>query len=434
MNQQDQASSTQVTSATSVSSRQAAKRSRANNSAVRSKRLRMQLTDTHDFTEIDSALDRGAVWFYRKNVENFASYRDFLRAVKPELVVRLAEIVGNRPIKYNLKLEASYHIPRSEAPPEDRAFKTRARALLSDTDIGCAVDEDFEVMLAEEDVYSGRGSGFTLSHIDGIMLSVYKYTPLAGSSYIPIPSEINNRKAIINPQNIDQSCFKWSILSRHVKGDHKYRVDRKYFNEEHRYNFTGLTFLTPVSQIKIFERQNPNVSVNVYGLERDDVKMKWLVYPLRVADQEQQNHFDLLYIGDSVKSHYAYISDFSKLVRKQKTRHQGRIYTCKRCFTCFDDRPKKHILRGQQALEQHKLICGKNKPILPVMPAEGSKVEFEAWVKTQRLPFVIYADFEALLEKTDDRMGAYTRTVHTHHPMSYGFMVKTSDDVPSTIP
>ncbi|XP_050534994.1 uncharacterized protein LOC126902014 [Daktulosphaira vitifoliae] len=151
MNQQ---TSSTATSFTSASSRQAAKRSRANNSAVRSKRLRKQLTDTRDYTEIDSALERGAVWFYRKNVENFTSYRDFLRAVKAELVARLAEIVGNRPIKYNLKLEASYHIPRSEAPSEDRVFKTWARALLSDTDIGCAVDEDFEVMFAEEDAYS----------------------------------------------------------------------------------------------------------------------------------------------------------------------------------------------------------------------------------------------------------------------------------------
>ncbi|XP_050523883.1 uncharacterized protein LOC126895735 [Daktulosphaira vitifoliae] len=266
------------------------------------------------------------------------------------------------------------------------------------------------------------------------MLSVYKYTPLTGSSYIPVPPEIFHRKAIINPQNKkDECCFKWAILARHVKAHDKSFVGKQYFDEEHRYDFTELTFPTPVSQIKIFERRNPNVSVNVYGLERDNVNMKWSVYPLRVADQEQQNHFDLLYIGDSDKYHYAYISNFSRLVRSQKTQHHGRIYTCRRCFTSFDDQSKKNILRGHQALEQHKLICGKNKPILPVMPAEGSKVEFDAWVKTQRLPFVIYADFEALLEQTDDRIGTYTRTVHTHHPMSYGFMVKTSNDVPSEL-
>ncbi|XP_050546125.1 uncharacterized protein LOC126908255 [Daktulosphaira vitifoliae] len=327
-----------ATSSTTVPNHHSVKR-RANNSRVKSKRLRIQLPDAKNFIEIDSALKRGAVWFYRKNVENFASYRDFLRAVKPELVAKLGEITAVRSIKYNLKLEASYHIPRSEAPPEDRAFKTRARALFSDTDIVGAVNDELEIILAEEDVYSGRGSGFTLAHIDGLMLSVYKYTPLTGSSYIPVPPEIFHRKAIINPQNKkDECCFKWAILARHVKAHDKSFVGKHYFDEEHRYDFTELTFPTPVSQIKIFERRNPNVSVNVYGLERDNVNMKWSVYPLRVADQEQQNHFDLLYIGDSDKYHYAYISNFSRLVRSQKTQHHGRIYTNKRRIRYFDMR------------------------------------------------------------------------------------------------
>ena len=42
-----------------------------------------------------------------------------------------------------------------------------------------------------------------------------------------------------------------------------------------------------------------------------------------------------------------------------------------RCFTGFDDRRHKHKLSGQEALNQHKLICGAHKPILPVMSKEG---------------------------------------------------------------
>jgi hypothetical protein len=33
-------------------------------------------------------------------------------------------------------------------------------------------------LLAEEDVYRGKGSGYTLACIDGLLLGVYKYTPL----------------------------------------------------------------------------------------------------------------------------------------------------------------------------------------------------------------------------------------------------------------
>lgn len=79
----------------------------------------MQLTDTVDFAEIDSALDRGVVWFCLKNVENTVSYWDILRGVKLKLVVKIGEIAGVHQIKYNLKLEAVYHIPNSETPPEN---------------------------------------------------------------------------------------------------------------------------------------------------------------------------------------------------------------------------------------------------------------------------------------------------------------------------
>jgi len=62
-------------------------------------------------------------------------------------------------------------------------------------------------------------------------------------------------------------------------------------------------------------------------------------------------------------------------------------------------------LAGQASLDEHKLICGSHKPILPVMPAEGTKVEFESWNKTQRHPIAFYADFEALSEKVEENKG-----------------------------
>lgn len=91
---------------------------------------------------------------------------------------------------------------------------------------------------------------------------------------------------------------------------------------------------------------------------------------------------------------YIYISIFSRLIHKQKTEHTEKVVFCKRCFTSFDDRRHKYKLSGHEALEQHKQICGEHKPILPVMPAEGSILEFEGWGKKQHHPIVIYADFK----------------------------------------
>lgn len=104
---------------------------------------------------------------------------------------------------------------------------------------------------------------------------------------------------------------------------------------------------------------------------------------------------------DGDNTQYVYISNLTRLIRRQKTSHTERVMFCKRCFTSFDDRPRKYQLSGQAALDQHKLICGSHKPILPVMPAEGDCLEFDAWRNTERHPIVIYADFEALLLKAD---------------------------------
>ncbi|KAF0710628.1 C2H2-type domain-containing protein, partial [Aphis craccivora] len=246
------------------------------------------------------------------------------------------------------------------------------------------------------------------------------------------------KKAVINPMNIDDDCFKWAILAKHVSVGHRNHVGKNYYNEEHRYDFSKLSSPTPISEIHIFERRNKGVSVNVYGLkpgkggkvgkgEKDEkVGKESVVYPIRVIVNEKAEHFDLLVIEGSERMHYTYISNFSRLVRSQKTSHESRLFICKRCFTSFDEQVKKNKLRGNEALQQHMRLCGLNKPILPVMPEEGEVLGFNGWANMQRHPFAIYADFEALLEKHTERVGTSTDGIHAHHPMSYGYFVKAA--------
>ncbi|CAI6370623.1 unnamed protein product [Macrosiphum euphorbiae] len=206
---------------------------------------------------------------------------------------------------------------------------------------------------------------------------------------------------------------------------------------EDKYIFNGISFPTPLSDITKFEKNNQNVSVNVYGLEKRLQPPKkypsYEVFPLKVVDDEKRDHFDLLLVTDGDNTHYTYISIFSRLLRSQKTSHAGQVIFCKRCFTSFDRQNLKHKLSGQAALEHHRLICGPHKPILPKMPEEGAVLEFKAWQNAQRQPIVIYADFEALLVKTNEEKGGNTTTIQKHRPMSYGFIVKAAENVPSEL-
>jgi hypothetical protein len=194
------------------------------------------MVNTTGFIELDSALDRTVVWYYRGNTENCVSYSAFLDSIKLELIEKITYCMRNNPIKYNLKLESVY--AHRELPTEDRAFKTVSREAYIHSDVSAMVDEDFAALMSEEDRYMKKGSGFTLSSIDGLLLGIYEHTPLGGSSYISLPESIMRKKAVINPMNIDDDCFKWAILARHVPVGHHNRVGQNYYVLMHLTLFT----------------------------------------------------------------------------------------------------------------------------------------------------------------------------------------------------
>ncbi|CAI6370151.1 unnamed protein product [Macrosiphum euphorbiae] len=128
---------------------------------------------------------------------------------------------------------------------------------------------------------------------------------MGASSYLALPPSIANRKAVINPKNIDLQCFKWAILAKHVPHENRTRVGANYLCEEHRYDFSTLSVPTPVSEIPLFERVNPGTSINVYGMKKcknnknKKSTTESAAYPLRVVDDELPDHFGLLLITGS---------------------------------------------------------------------------------------------------------------------------------------
>ena len=61
----------------------------------------------------------------------------------------------------------------------------------------------------------GKGSDWTTDSVIDHTISISKYNPLAGSSYIKLPKELDDpRKELLNIQNIDDNeCFKWCSVT-----------------------------------------------------------------------------------------------------------------------------------------------------------------------------------------------------------------------------
>ena len=61
--------------------------------------------------------------------------------------------------------------------------------------------------------YLFMGSGWILCGIIILELHTVGYDPLRGETWIPLPKELVNEKAIINPKNKDNKCFLWCVLT-----------------------------------------------------------------------------------------------------------------------------------------------------------------------------------------------------------------------------
>ena len=56
-------------------------------------------------------------------------------------------------------------------------------------------------------------SGFTLDHVMHLDVDFHKLELTRGSSHIELPKWISVKKAVINPKNEDEECFKWAVVA-----------------------------------------------------------------------------------------------------------------------------------------------------------------------------------------------------------------------------
>ena len=91
-----------------------------------------------------------------------------------------------------------------------------------------------------------------------------------GSSYLSLPDWLAMKKAIVNPHNDNEECFKWSVIAAEkvgMKDPQRVSNLRKFLDN---YNWSGLEFLVSIKDIGNFETRN-NISVNVLAVEGRDI-------------------------------------------------------------------------------------------------------------------------------------------------------------------
>ena len=110
-------------------------------------------------------------------------------------------------------------------------------------------------------------------------IDVTNYDPLVGSSYIYLPSKLNNsKKGLINIKNKDDECFKWChIKSINHPGPilidkHPERIKKQDKEIAKTLDYRGINFPMKARDYEVVE-ERLNINVNVFGYEKKKNQM-----------------------------------------------------------------------------------------------------------------------------------------------------------------
>ena len=77
----------------------------------------------------------------------------------------------------------------------------------------------------------------------------------------------------------------------------------------------------------------------------------------------------------------------------------------------------------EESRDKHYEYCKENEVVRIEMPKEGSFVEFHDGQNQFKVPFIMYADFEAILKPTKgfnfDQNKPYTKEINQHIPSGF---------------
>ena len=96
---------------------------------------------------------------------------------------------------------------------EDKAyFNSGTHINLESTNVNKLIDLNVKKIIEDLEAYQKNGSGWYFKEVVQLEINTSEFNPMNGSSYIPLPDWITNKKAIVNIENKDEKCFLWCIL------------------------------------------------------------------------------------------------------------------------------------------------------------------------------------------------------------------------------
>ena len=312
--------------------------------------------------------------------------KGLIELIKRELKTRTSARIQ---IQIQIRIQTTTWI-RFVRDTEERvelAFNSLMTNVYRGSDLGQTVNGMIAKMKTDIENPALLNTRFVFDEALYIDVNFHQLNLMRGSSYLLLPDYIANRKAVINPRNDDEECFKWSVIAadRWMDiGSHPERVlNLKEFADN--YDWSRLEFPVSIKDIGRFETRN-NISVNILGLDGKDI------YILRKGGRNGKE-INLLMISEGPTdpasgngiNHYTAIKSLSRLLSGKNSNTKHKQHFCINCLQGFTQ---------ESSRDQHQVYCEDNESVRVEMPKQGSTIEFKDGQSQFKVPFIMYADFE----------------------------------------
>ena len=347
----------------------------------------------------------------KSNKDPLAQLQKTRTAIKKHITKIIESMKGLKFIE-NLKVTFKKH-SKNEIITKTAYFNSKPKTIINKTEITEALQSSKQEILNITAQWISEGSGWTIESVNNHYINIVKYEPTKGSSYIKLPEELRNSlKGLINIKNEDNECFRWCHI-RHLNPQDKNpqrikKSDKKYLNK---LDYSGIEFPVTIKQFNKIEKQN-EININVFSYENKQP------FPIYISKEKYENHIELLLITKDKNKHYVLIKDFNRFMYNQ-TKHERKNF-CMYCLQCFS---------SERVLNDHKNNCIQINGTQAVkMPDKSNNIlKFNNFQKQLPVPFVIYADFEAITEKISgckpNNDKSYTEAYQKHTDCGFGYKV-----------
>ena len=362
----------------------------------------------------------------RSEGDKLLTVEEYLALIEPYL----RELINDYKSKGEWKIQLTAQINFISLRPgsdETRVMHTRSvnEEFMNGSDTDEIIKELFKSLLQrdQENLQEKmRGSDFAFDGINFLYYDFNKISISRGGSYIDFSKWLKDIKSTINKKNNDYKCFQYAVtlaLNLHKINDHPERISKvKPCIEQ--YNWKNIDFPSTSKDWKKFELNN-EIALNILCVPHNTKKIEIAYISKHNLTLEKQ--VILLMISNGENWHYLTVKNLSRLLRGITSNHDGDFY----CLNCF------HSYRTKNKLEAHKKIC-KNRDYCHVeMPAKvDNTTKYNQGEKFIKLPFVVYADLECLLEKMstcyNNPEKSSTTKINKHRPSGYSIFTHCSFD------